>query len=636
MASFQPQVLNKLNTTFKDLITDKQSEVSGIVLTCFTYLLIALGVIMLLKLYFQTVFIFAKYFPIVTLPLYVVGAWAFSALLFYMAWDMGYGVDDNGNIQKHIMTETFATVVHQGLIVGAVFLMIAPFTLLMPRLRFGRSSSDNEGCCRTICFPTFVWVVFLFIVLLAVFSGYCLYMLLREYYQQTFFNSIGVEGIYVLIVLFYLFALFQILAQRKIIVSGENILGELRKPFKCLHSRPYLFVYISVLIFFSLAALGVTAFYGVKAFDVYKSAEGDARTTNIAIVGAFSGMAAVYVLIGMALGLVISCSRTQKSENPAGYPSQTQPLNGTANDNDVGENQPYTTVTENTVLNDRGSYQQREYNDYNMDNNTLAGAIPGPSGRPPLPPRLTSTSNNSSKHSLIDTAHTHHRTTSKHSIKAVDLSEVDKSPYSSLGQPSLPRKIEDIPRPYHFDLATMTMPAQKPAKGRFHVPSGLANMLHKRRGSKDSRKSFGLKRSSSSASTECRASRPFSIISTGTVAGSSRALEDDYIPPPPAPLLSPELPPPPPPMIPATQPNAVQPAPTPLHLNLSKQGSTGSCASRTRPKLHSPATPSSAGMDRHWSVEFEGRMRTLSQNKLTHVKQKDSKYFDSNNNDAAQ
>ena len=40
-------------------------------------------------------------------------------------------------------------------------------------------------------------------------------------------------------------------------------------------------------------------------------------------------------------------------------------------DNDVGENQPYTTVTENTVLNDRGSYQQREYNDYNMDNNTL-------------------------------------------------------------------------------------------------------------------------------------------------------------------------------------------------------------------------------------------------------------------------
>lgn len=297
---------------------------------------------MLLKLYFQTVFIFAKYFPIVTLPLYVVGAWAFSALLFYMAWDMGYGVDDNGNNQKHIMTETFATVVHQGLIVGAVFLMIAPFTLLMPRLRFGRSSSDNEGCCRTICFPTFVWVVFLFIVLLAVFSGYCLYMLLREYYQQTFFNSIGVEGIYVLIVLFYLFALFQILAQRKIIVSGENILGELRKPFKCLHSRPYLFVYISVLIFFSLAALGVTAFYGVKAFDVYKSAEGvEARTTNIAIVGAFSGMAAVYVLIGMALGLVISCSSIKAGPFRKCYRESSYDDIGTTANGDTDTTTPY-------------------------------------------------------------------------------------------------------------------------------------------------------------------------------------------------------------------------------------------------------------------------------------------------------
>ena len=46
-----------------------------------------------------------------------------------------------------------------------------------------------------------------------------------------------------------------------------------------------------------------------QAFDVYKAADGvEARTTNIAIIGAFSGMAAVYVLIGMALGLVISCS----------------------------------------------------------------------------------------------------------------------------------------------------------------------------------------------------------------------------------------------------------------------------------------------------------------------------------------
>lgn len=46
MAKFDPKVLNKLNTTFKDLITneDKSSEeISGIVLTCFTYLLVALG-----------------------------------------------------------------------------------------------------------------------------------------------------------------------------------------------------------------------------------------------------------------------------------------------------------------------------------------------------------------------------------------------------------------------------------------------------------------------------------------------------------------------------------------------------------------------------------------------------------------
>jgi len=314
--AFNPSVLDSnLNATeFKNLIEEKE-DISKIVLTCFTYLLIAIGIIMLLKLYFQTVFIFAKYFPIVTLPFYVVGAWAFSALLFYMAWDMGFGKDADGNPQTNIMEETFATVVHQGLIVGAVFLMIAPFTLLMPRLRFGRSSSDNEGCCRTICFPTFVWVVFLFIVLLAVFSGYCLYMLLREYYKQDFFHAIGVEGIYVLLVLFYLFALFQILAQRKVIVSGENILGELRKRFKCLHSRPYLFVYISVLIFFSLAALGVTAFYGVQAHKIYQASDNDAKTTNIAIVGAFSGMAALYVLIGMALGLVISCSRSSKGSS---------------------------------------------------------------------------------------------------------------------------------------------------------------------------------------------------------------------------------------------------------------------------------------------------------------------------------
>ena len=94
-----------------------------------------------------------------------------------------------------------------------IFSNIRPIPNTSPLIN---TTISQEGCCRTICFPTFVWVVFLFIVLLAVFSGYCLYMLLIEYYQQTFFNSIGVEGIYVLIVLFYLFALFQILAQRKV------------------------------------------------------------------------------------------------------------------------------------------------------------------------------------------------------------------------------------------------------------------------------------------------------------------------------------------------------------------------------------------------------------------------------------
>lgn len=240
----------------------------------------------------------------------------------------------------------------------------------------------------------------------------------------------------------------------------------------------------------------------------------------------------------------------------------------------------------------------------------------------------------------------HNRTTSKHSIKAVDIGEIDSSPYSSLGAPSLPRAIatDDMARPYHVDLATMTMPNPKPK--RSFVPSGLANMLPGRRGSKDSRKSFGLRKSSSTASSN----RPFSIISTSTVTDSNRALEDDYvpIPPPPAPLVSPELPPPPPPPpLPTPAPNplslpaAIQPDPlalphqenpnlaavrAPLHLNLSRQGSTSSRGSgRARPALHSPAQQSP--IDRHWSVEFEGRMRTLSQNKLAHVKQKEAKYF---------
>ena len=287
-----------------------------------------------------------------------------------------------------------------------------------------------------------------------------------------------------------------------------------------------------------------------------------------------------------------------------------------------------------------------------------AGAIPGPgSTRPPLPPRFMSNngSNSSSKHSLADhPTHGHQRTTSKHSIKAVDLSELDKSPYSSLGHPSLPRNHEDIPRPYHVDLATMTMPA-KSTKQRF-VPSGLAKMVQKRRESKESRKSFGLKRSSSTASAECRPGPPFTFMSShGGDKRSSRALEDDYIPPPPGPLLSPELPPPPPPIAPAMpDPPAPPPAPpappqaphapvqatrsvpsipanvrAPLHLNLSRPGSNSSQRSQAAHQgqaLHSPVTPSGGGMDRHWSVEFEGRMRTLSQNKLGHVKQQGSKY----------
>ena len=75
---------------------------------------------MILKLYFQTVFIFAKYFPIVTLPFYVLGAWSFSALLFYMAWDLGYSNTtlDDGSTQDYLMKHMYAALLHQGLVVG--------------------------------------------------------------------------------------------------------------------------------------------------------------------------------------------------------------------------------------------------------------------------------------------------------------------------------------------------------------------------------------------------------------------------------------------------------------------------------------------------------------------------------------
>lgn len=136
--TFKPEGF-AISTDFKTLVSE---EIATIILTCFTYLLIALGkksltfhmklnlhklpsntsltagVIMLLKLYFQTVFIFAKYFPIITLPFYIIGAWAFSALLFYMAWDLGYGVDDEGNPNTYIMKTTYAAIMHQGLVVG--------------------------------------------------------------------------------------------------------------------------------------------------------------------------------------------------------------------------------------------------------------------------------------------------------------------------------------------------------------------------------------------------------------------------------------------------------------------------------------------------------------------------------------
>ena len=73
---------------------------------------------MILKLYFQTVYIFAKYFPIVTLPLYIIGAWAFSALLFYLAWDLGYGDKADGTSQDYLMSYNYAAFLHQGLLVG--------------------------------------------------------------------------------------------------------------------------------------------------------------------------------------------------------------------------------------------------------------------------------------------------------------------------------------------------------------------------------------------------------------------------------------------------------------------------------------------------------------------------------------
>lgn len=267
-------------------------------------------------------------------------------------------------------------------------------------------------------------------------------------------------------------------------------------------------------------------------------------------------------------------------------------------------------------------------------------------GRPPLPPRFSG-SNSSSKHSLAD-INTHRRTTSKHSIKAAELTPTDNvSPYSSLGQPSLARGGHHVPSPYHIDLATMTLPSSKPSKSRFQMPSGLYNMLPRRRGSKESRGSSRgsiFKRRSSSPSS----ARPFSVVSTGTLTQEPpRRPEDDYaLPPPPEPLMSPEaLPPPPPP-----------PAPDPLDPNIMALRATASPRGPVAPARsvhsspvpgpyspvpgpsrppyspgqvhHSPATAprlqSPMTSDKNWGMEFEGRMRTLSQNKMG-IKQKESK-----------
>jgi len=46
----------------------------------------------------------------------------------------------------------------------------------------------------------------------------------------------------------------------------------------------------------------------LQAYTKYSASEEAKKVESMAVVGAFSGMAAIYVLIGMTLGLVISCS----------------------------------------------------------------------------------------------------------------------------------------------------------------------------------------------------------------------------------------------------------------------------------------------------------------------------------------
>ena len=238
---------------------------------------------------------------------------------------------------------------------------------------------------------------------------------------------------------------------------------------------------------------------------------------------------------------------------------------------------------------------------------------------PPVPPRLTS--HTSSKISC----NTHHqRNASKHSVQDL-TAPADNSPYSSLAQASIHR--HNPPRPYHIDLDTLSQPSLKPAK-RFSVSS----IFPIRRATKE--KSRSSKKGCSSVVT------PVTI--------------DDHIPPPPPPLLSPDVLPPPPPSIDVLSeistslpPDTLPPSPECPYSSVLPRTSraTSSIASLSRATsppvssrpvsgvvtaLDSFSRPLSTGVriDPKWSVEFEGRMRTLSQNKLALIEQqKGSKFY---------
>ena len=67
-----------------------------------------------------------------------------------------------------------------------------------------------------------------------------IYSMLTAFYGQSVFNTMGVAGIYVLLVLFYLFALFQILGQRKVPLTSPSFLCPyIYQFFIILHSNRY-------------------------------------------------------------------------------------------------------------------------------------------------------------------------------------------------------------------------------------------------------------------------------------------------------------------------------------------------------------------------------------------------------------